>query len=355
MTEVKKGFSTMLAFTKKLPVATLIIAAFWVFVLITGVVAAGFSASNLLSDVIQRFGMWGLLVLAMVPAIQSGTGPNFALPIGVCLGLFSMVTALELGFTSYGFILASAGLAIVTGCVIGYLYGILMNAVKGSEMAIATYTGFAATFFFCILWLILPYNNPNITWFIGGGLRNFIQIGEFGANRILDNILMFNVFGVEIPTGTLLIVFGCCILIWLFFRSKAGIAISAGGMNPMFARASGLNVDRSRIFANMISTTLGALGIILYYQSFGFIALYDSPLQMAFPAVAAILVGGASAQRSKVVHVIIGTFLFQAMITNGPPVFTFLLQGADMSDAVRMVVQNGIILYALTQMKGGAK
>ncbi|MDN5319282.1 MAG: simple sugar transport system permease protein, partial [Thermovirga sp.] len=35
---------------------------------------------QILSSVLARFGMNGILVLAMIPTIQSGTGPNFGLP-----------------------------------------------------------------------------------------------------------------------------------------------------------------------------------------------------------------------------------------------------------------------------------
>jgi len=341
-------------YIKQLPKATLIIGAFWILVLILGG-TLGFPVTGLLSNAIQRFGLWGLFVLAMVPSIQSGTGPNFALPIGICGGLFAMVTATEFGFTG-GLLLLVAGLmAVVVGCGLGYVYGKLMNAVKGSEMAIATYTGFSITFLFCLLWTILPYTNPNIGWFMGEGLRNFVAMEPLGAERIIDNFLSFTVFGISIPTGTILLVMTCCALMWLFFRSKTGLAITASGMNPMFATASGLNVDRNRVIANMVSTSLAAVGIIIYAQGFGLLQLYDGPLLMAFPAVAAILVGGASAQKSRVMNVVIGTLLYQGILSNAPPVFGRMLQGADMTDAVRMVIQNGVILYALTQLRRGSK
>ncbi|MCL2873959.1 MAG: ABC transporter permease [Defluviitaleaceae bacterium] len=353
------------SFFKKVPIATLIIFGFWALILIVGFFL-DFRMTSLFSDTIQRFGMWGLFVLAMVPSIQSGTGPNFALPIGVVTGLFAMVVSMDIGFIGFNLLIVSTVLAIVFGCLMGWGYGKLMNAVKGSEMAIATYTGFAATFFFSMIWLLYNTDNDFLGWFIGRGLRNFVSLTPFGTDQILDNFWQFEIFrstnadgeligGLVIPTGTLLVVLLACLLMWLFFRSKHGIAISAVGMNPMFAKATGLNADRSRVLANMISTVLAAVGIIVYAQSFGFMQLYDAPLMMAFPAVAAVLVGGATAQRSKVIHVIIGTILLQGLITNGPPVFGRLLEGADITDAVRMIVQNGIILYALAQMKGGGK
>jgi len=245
--------------------------------------------------------------------------------------------------------------AICIGCLLGFLYGLLLNTIKGSEMSIATYTGFAMTYFFCLIWLILPVKNEIVVWFMGAGIRNFISLDVVGLNKILDNVLQFDIFGVTIPTGVLFVVLGACLLMWLFFRSKAGMAITAGGMNPMFASASGLNINSSRIIANMISTVLASVGIIIYAQSFGFLTLYDTPLMMAFPAVAGILVGGASAQRSKVIQVVIGTFLFQGLLANGPTVFGRIFEGADVTDPLRMVIQNGVILYALSQMRGGDK
>jgi simple sugar transport system permease protein len=98
----------------------------------------------------------------------------------------------------------------------------------------------------------------------------------------------------------------------------------------------------------VLSTVLGAIGIIVYEQSFGFIQLYMGPLYMAFPAVAAILLGGASVNKASMVNVVVGTFLFQGILTMTPSVINGLLK-SDMSEVVRIVVSNGMILYALTR------
>ena len=42
------------------------------------------------------------------------------------------------------------------------------------------------------------------------------------------------------------------------------------------------------------TTMLGAVGIIVYSQSYGFMQLYTAPRQMGFIAASAILIGGAS-------------------------------------------------------------
>jgi simple sugar transport system permease protein len=309
---------------------------------------------DMLTDGIKRFGRWGILTLAMVPAIQSGTGPNFALPIGIVCGILAQVCAIAWGFSGIGWIFASLCLAIVFATILGYAYGKLMNAVKGSEMTIATYTGFSTTFLFCLLWLVLPFRDARMTWPLGQGtgLRQTIQLDVIGASQILDNFLSFNVFGVHVPTGMLLVFFAACFLVWLFMRSKTGIAISAGGSNPIFASAAGINVDRNRIIANVISTVLGAFGIIIYHQSYGYTLLYNDPLYMAFPAVAAVLIGGATVSRSRITHVIAGTFIFQGLMATSLPVANELFAGTDLSETLRQIIQNGIILYALMQAGG---
>ena len=354
MAETSKGNFSFKSLVDKFGLPTLIITAFWILVLIVGVMG-GMALDTFVSDTIRRFAMNGVLVLAMVPSIQSGTGPNFALPVGIICGLFALVVSFELGFTGFGWLFASCTLGIIFAIILGYVYGRLMNAVKGSEMTIATYTGFSITALFSLVWVAVPFTNPLMGWFLGDGLRNTIALDVIGGEKILNNILFFKIGRIEFPTGLLLTFFVLCFLVYLFFRSPTGIAVSAGGINPMFARAAGLNIDRTRVVANVLSTVLGALGIIFYAQSFGYAQLYEGPMLMAFPAVAAVLIGGATAQRAKVSHVIFGTLIFQGLLTSALPVFNKMFEGTDLAGILQQVIQNGIILYALTQVKGGSK
>jgi simple sugar transport system permease protein len=48
------------------------------------------------------------------------------------------------------------------------------------------------------------------------------------------------------------------------------------------------------------------------------------------------------------VNVLVGTFLFQGLLTMTPSVINSALK-SDMSEVVRIVVSNGIIIYALTR------
>lgn len=302
-----------------------------------------------ISDTLVRVGMNGILVLAMVPMIQSGCGLNFGLPLGIIAGLLGAVTSIQIGVTgSIGFIIAMA-IAVPIAVVLGWLYGQLLNRVKGDEMMIATYVGFSSVALMCIAWLLLPYTSPTMIWGYGGsGLRTTISVEGFWLNALSQyvNIRIGEFF--YIPVGMFLFFAFVSFLVWAFFRTKTGTAITAVGSNPEFARASGIDVDKMRTISVVMSTVLGAIGILVYEQSFGFIQLYMGPFYMAFPAVAAILLGGASVNKASMVNVVVGTFLFQGILTMTPSVINSVMQ-TDMSEVIRIIVSNGMILYALTR------
>jgi simple sugar transport system permease protein len=308
----------------------------------------GVSLSGALSDVFTRIGMNGIMVLALVPMIQSGCGLNFGLSLGVIAGLLGATFSIEMGYTGvWGFAFAILA-ALAFGAVFGFGYGALLNCVKGGEMMIATYVGFSSVMIMSIAWLALPYKSPVMIWGYGGeGLRTTISVEGFWRH-ILNDFLSFEVAGCKIPTGAILFFLLVSLVIWAFFHLKIGTAMTAVGSNPLYARASGISVNRMRIISVVISTMLGAMGIVVYQQSFGFIQLYDGPLYMAFPAVAAILIGGAGVNKASLTNVFLGVTFYQGILTMTPLIFNTVLK-LDMSDVIRIIVSNGMILYALTR------
>lgn len=326
-----------------------IIIALFLFALFIAAPFVGVRIDASISDTLVRVGMNSILVLAMVPMIQSGCGLNFGLPLGIIAGLLGAVTSIQIGVTgAFGFVIAMA-IAVPVAVVLGWLYGQLLNRVKGDEMMIATYVGFSSVALMCIAWLMLPYTSPTMIWGYGGsGLRTTISVEGFWLNALSQhlNIRIGEFF--YIPVGMLLFFAVVAFLVWAFFRTKTGTAITAVGSNPEFARASGIDVDKMRTISVIMSTALGAIGILVYEQSFGFIQLYMGPFYMAFPAVAAILLGGASVNKASMVNVVVGTFLFQGILTMTPSVINSVMQ-TDMSEVIRIIVSNGMILYALTR------
>lgn len=302
-----------------------------------------------ISDVLVRFTQNGVMVLALVPMMQAGAGLNFGLPVGIIAGLLGATLSMQFGFTGWAGFFGAAALSLPFAVAFGLLYGYLLNKVKGEEMTIAMYVGFSAVTFMSILWLVLPFTSPNMVWgYSGSGLRTTITLdgywsrilNEAAAIRIGDYFLL--------PTGGLVFFAVAALAMWLFMRSRTGTALTAVGSNPDFARASGVSADRMRTASVVASTIYGALGILVYQQSFGFIQVYNAPLYMAFPAVAAILLGGASVNKASILNVVVGTFLFQGILTMTPSVINNVMK-TDMSEVIRILISNGMIIYALTR------
>ncbi len=331
----------------------------------------GLKLTDVFSDVLRRWAMFGVLVLAMVPGVQSGIGLNFGVSLGVVAGLIGSTSAIELSYrqgvqrpwADLGFALL---IAIPLAAILGFLYGLLLNRVKGSEMTVSTYVGFSAIAFSNIIWLSLPFKSGVLVWPIAGeGMRNTINLEQsFGGLMSNPAVvaglprglrwLAFEVGGVVIPLGVILFFLAMCFLNWLFLRSKKGIAMSAAGENTLFTRSNAINVDHMRILGTMISTVLGAVGIIMYAQIFGFLQLYNAPLMMGFQCVAAVLIGGATTRRATITNVLVGTLLFQGILTTALPVIKRLMpSGSTLSEVLRIIISNGIILYALSKTKGG--
>ena len=300
------------------------------------------------TNTINRFSWNGIMVLAMVPMVHSGCGLNFGLPLGIISGLLGATLSIEFGFHGFMSFVMAIVIATPFAVIFGWVYGWLLNKIKGGEMMIATYVGFSSVSFMCMMWLLMPYKSPNMVWGLAGkGLRTTISLEGY-YDKALANILQINIGKLSIPTGALIFFAILAFLMWAFLHTKTGTAMTAVGSNPVFAKAAGIDIDKTRTLSVIISTWLAAIGILVYEQGFGFIQLYMAPFYMAMPAVSAILIGGASVNKASITNVIIGTFLFQGIVTMTPTVMNNMVH-MDMSEVIRMIASNGMILYALTR------
>ncbi len=340
--------------TGKMGVPRTIILLFFLYLCLAGRLFE-MNMSMLMGNVLERFGMYGILTLAMLPGIQCGIGLNMGMTIGCVAGLFGIITALQYNLTGYTAMLVSMLVGSLVAVPMGWAYSLLLNKMKGSEMTVSTYVGYSFVSLMCIGWMILPYNNPRIVFPLrGSGMRvTHGLIGVFA--HLLDNLGSFRLFGVKVPTGLLLVVLLFCGIMWIFSRSKVGIAMSAVGSNPRFAEASGINVNHMRSLGTILSTVLAALGIIIYSSAFGYAQLYTAPKQMGFIAASAILIGGATTSKAKVNHVLFGVFLFEGVLTLGQQIANAAVSGGGLSEVMRILISNGIILYALTQSGGDSE
>jgi len=307
---------------------------------------SGLSITRLMNDSLVRLFMNGVLVLSLVPMLKVGAGINYGLPVGIQAGLLGMCLAVNYRFIGIiGFAVALL-LAAIMGALFGYAYARILNLLKGKEEIAGIFIGFSFVFILSFFWTVAPFTNPSMLWPIGGqGLRPTIGLADYFA-KALNKLWVLNIGELVLPVGMGIFFALLCCLLYLFFNTKIGLAVSAVGENEKFARLSGISVNRMRSLAIILSTILAAVGICVYAQSYGFIELYDAPLMMAFPAASAVLIGGSMGARTSIIQVIIGTFLFQSVyVYSGPLANTLLLP--ELSEIIRVIIVNGIILYAL--------
>ena len=204
---------------RKFGLPRIIIVLFFLFL----VVCAGAFQMNLpqfFSDVLRRWGMYGVLALAMVPAIQCGIGPNFGITMGIVGGLLGGLVVIQLDiaqnpalvaihplFAAWVAILAAIVIGVILAVGIGYLYGQLLNRVKGSEMTVTTYVGFSVIAFMNMVWMLLPFDNGELIWpNAGKGLRNTISLAS-SYSGVMNDTLAFFIGDFFVPTGLLLFFF----------------------------------------------------------------------------------------------------------------------------------------------------
>ena len=305
--------------------------------------------SELLSRSFVKFVMNGVLVLAMIPMINAGVGMNFGLPIGIIAGLLGMCISIQLrlnGFTGFFIaILVSTPISIVFGMI----YGKILNHVKGKEDIAAMFIGFAFIPIMNFFWTVAPFSNRELYPIGGKGLRPKISLDNYFGG-VLNNLWVVKANNIEIPIGLIMFYVFIVILIYLYFASRKGKLMEAVGENEIFCTLSGVDIDKTRIKAVIISTIIAGIGIIVYAQSYGFVELYGSPSSFTFPAISSILIGGCIGKKATIFHAILGTFLYQSIYLLSTPIANELLV-PEMSEIIRMIITNGIILYAFLKQE----
>jgi len=318
------------------------------FLLLLVVIASSMqmNLTALFNQSIVKLVMNGVLVLSLIPMLNVGAGMNFGLPVGIIGGLLGMCLAVNFRLTGiYGFFVAIL-FSLLFCMFLGWIYGLILNRVKGREEIAGIFIGYSFIPLMNYAWTLLPFTNREMLYPIGGhGLRPRISLENY-FNHVLNDLGVITVGAVEIPMGLLAFYALIAVFLYLFFVTKAGRAAIAVGENEAFARLSGINIEQTRLIAIIISTIIAGLGICVYAQSYGFIQLYDEPLTLSFPAIAAILIGGSTGKKAFIFEAILGTYLLQSIYLLTVPIANAILV-PELTEIIRTMITYGIILYAL--------
>ena len=152
---------------------------------------------------------------------------------------------------------------------------------------------------------------------------------------------------VRVPVFTYLLIVGLCLFIHWFMTTRLGQNMRTVGHDRGVAATAGINVDRTRIIAMILSTLLAAWGQIISMQNFGVMQTYGAHSQVGVYAIAALLVGGATVSRATVKHALVGVILFHSLFILAPIAGRELMGSALIGEYFRVFVANAVIAFAL--------
>lgn len=151
----------------------------------------------------------------------------------------------------------------------------------------------------------------------------------------------------KVPIALVLVLALLAFFINWLMTTKLGQDFRSCGQNQHIAESNGINVDRTRIIATVISTVLAAWGMIIYLQNIGTLNTYSAHNNIGFFAVAALLVGGASVDRANIVQGITGCLLFHSMFILSPEIGSSVFGQAVLGEYFRTFMVYGVIGLSL--------
>lgn len=374
-------------------------------------VGFGFSGQPLslvLNELVTRIARNSFLVLSLIIPVIAGMGLNFGIVIGAMAAQIIIIAVTHFGITGVPGFLLCVVLTTPIAIIFGYFTGKLLNKTKGQEMITSMILGYCANGLYQLLFLFLigtliPMKNPVLMISGGVGIKNTVDLTG-GIKYALDNILnrslyyvLYNTMIIALVVLVILIIYsivkknkknlkkfiawaiialvvfiGCqiqsvavildyvgvpivtmvvivlmCIFNVLIFKTKLGQDFRTVGQNPIVANASGINVDKTRIKAIIISTVLAAWGQLIFLQNIGTLNTYGSHEQVGMFAIAAILIGGATVSKATNKQAILGVILFHTLFIVSPTAGKNLFNNAQIGEYFRVFVAYGVICVSL--------
>lgn len=378
---------------------------------IIGLICSGQTVSYVMYELFGRLSRNAFIVLALIIPIVAGMGINFAITIGAMAAQIAALWVIEWGISGLTGFLVAMLMTMPIAAFFGYLIGKLMNKMKGQEMIGGLILGYFANGLYQLLFLfifgnLIPLKAPGLVIKGSTGVANTIDLStDRGFKYALDGLLrvsfstavliicgimavgalvMFamkkmekkkaftyagicvgaiamvqlpvvkNLFSmVSVPMVTFSVVGLLCIFNNALMKTKIGQQFRAVGQNRTVANASGINVDRVRVIAIVISTVLAGWGQLIFVQNMGSFQTYGAHEQVGLYAGAAILVGGASIKKATNGQALLGCILFHLLFIVAPSAGKNLFGDAAIGEYFRVFISYGVIALALVMYAWG--
>ncbi len=305
---------------------------------------------DLLQEMIGRLSRNLFLVLSLLIPIIAGMGLNFGIILGAMGGQIALILITDWNILGIQGIFLAMIISVPLAALLGVVGGVVLNRAKGREMITSMILGLFINGVYQLFVLygmgrFIPISNKSILLSRGYGIRNAIDLK--GIRMQLDNNWSFNIGQYNIPCTTILLIVLICLFIVWFRKTKLGQDMRAIGQDMEVAKSSGVNVDRTRIIAIVLSTVLAGIGQIIYLQNVGTLNTYNSHEQIGMFSIAAILIGGATVYKATIPNALTGVLLFHLLFLISPKAGKELVGSAQIGEFFRVFISYGIIAIAL--------
>ena len=312
--------------------------------------ASGFSAGYLLNEIVTRLGRNAFLILSLLIPIMAGMGLNFGMTLGAMAGQIALIFVADWQIWGIPGLILAAILSIPFSVGLGVFIGKILNKAKGREMITSYMIAFFMTGIYQLVVLymmgsIIPIKHASIKLPRGYGIRNTVSLLQM--RQSLDNLLSCTVGGVKVPVLTLILIALACLFIVWFRKTKLGQDMRAVGQDMEVARDAGINVERTRVIAMVMSTVFAGFGMIIYLQNVGNFPTYTAHSQIGMFCIAALLVGGASVDKASIGNVFLGVILFHTMFIVAPKTGAAITGDSMIGEYFRVFVSYAVITVAL--------
>ena len=378
---------------------------------IIGLICSGQTVSYVMYELFGRLSRNAFIVLALIIPIVAGMGINFAITIGAMAAQIAALWVIEWGISGLPGFLVAMLMTMPIAAFFGFLIGKLMNKMKGQEMIGGLILKNPTNRLYQLLFLfifgnLIPLKAPGLVIKGSTGVANTIDLStDRGFKYALDGLLRVsfstavliicgiiavgamvlfarkkmekkkaftyggicvaaivvaqlpfvkNIFSmVTVPMVTFFVVGLLCIFNNALMKTKIGQQFRAVGQNRTVANASGINVDRVRVIAIVISTVLAGWGQLIFVQNMGSFQTYGAHEQVGLYAGAAILVGGASIKKATNGQALLGCILFHLLFIVAPSAGKNLFGDAAIGEYFRVFISYGVIALALVMYAWG--
>lgn len=319
-------------------------------VCLLGIYYAKMPAQFLIMEVVKRLARNCFLVLSLIIPVVAGMGLNFGIVLGALAGQIALILSTHWEWAGLGGLALTALLSTPFAILFGYLAGLTLNKAKGREMITGMVMGFFANGIYQFIFLflvgtVIPFNNPKLRISTSPGLRNTIDLKLIKGT--LDGIWQIKYGFTKIPMVTFGVIALLSVSLWFFFRTKLGQDFRAIGQDRHIAGVAGIDTERNRVLAIIMSTVLAAWGQIIFLQNIGTLNTYNSHEQVGTFAIAALLIGGATVTRATITQALTGTLLFHVLFVVSPMAGQALFGSAQIGEYFRVFVAYGIIAISL--------